>query len=127
MCADFKPQISGSVTATVAGMALSSYKASGGASNVPAVTITTVATATYSATFNNISVISVSGQDYAKFFLMINNVVLDTRRSGPDRNLTFDYTSNPLKLNPGDIVDIKVEHYFTGNLLDFEATIYGYA
>lgn len=125
--ADFKPQISGNIHATIEGMALSSYKASGSATNVPSATLTTIMTQPYSLTFNNISIISVSGQDYAKFFLVINSIVLDTRRSGPDRNLTFDYTSNPLKLSPGDVVDIKVEHYFTGSLLDFEATIYGYA
>lgn len=123
--ADFKPQTN--VNATIEGIALSSYKANGTALAVPANTLTTIMTASYSATFNNISIISVSGEDYAKYSLVINAATVDTRRSGPDRNLVFDYTSNPLKLSSGDVVDIKVEHFATGSLLDFEATIYGYA
>ena len=125
--ADFKPQIVGNVDATIDGVSLSTSKATGTATSVPANVKTTILTQSFSATFNNISIISVSGQDYAKYFLTINSVDIDIRRSGPDRNLTFDYTSNPLALYSGDIVDIKVEHYVTGNLLDFEATIYGYA
>lgn len=126
--ADFKPsQVSGSVDATIEGVGLSSYKATGTASNVPASTLTTILTTTYTPTFNNISIVSVSGEDYAKYYLVINTVTIDVRRSGPDRNLVFDYTSNPLKLNSGDTVDIKVEHFATGSLLEFDATVYGYA
>jgi len=117
----------GDIHATIDGVSLINFVTGGTAVNVPATTKTTILTATYSATFNNIALVSVSGQDYAKYFLTVNTVDIDTRRTGPDRNLDFDFKSNPLGLSVGDVVDIKVEHFFTGDLLDFEATIYGYA
>ena len=114
-------------TITIDGVALSSYKSVGLANSVPATTLTTILTSTYSTTFTNISIVSVSGDDYAKYTLVINGTDVDVRRTGPDRNLTFDFTSNPLALSSGDVVDIKVEHFRSGQLLDFNATIYGYA
>ena len=123
---EFRPsQVVGNVT--VDGVALSSSKAVGSVTAVPATTLTTIVTKTADASLTNISLISVSGDDYAKYTLVINTVLIDTRRTGPDRNLTFDFTSNPLKTSVGDVIDIKVEHFFTGDTLDFEATIYGYA
>jgi len=119
--------VTGNVNATIEGVALISYVTGESATNVPAITKTTILTATYSASFNNIALISCSGQDYAKFYLTVNSTDIDIRRSGPSRNLDFDFKSNPLGLKLGDIVDIKVEHFFTAELLDFEATIYGYA
>jgi hypothetical protein len=112
---------------TVDGVALSSSKAVGAVSAVPATTLTTIVTKTADANLTNISLVSVSGDDYAKYTLVINTVIIDTRRTGPARNLTFDFTSNPLKTSVGDVIDIKVEHFFSGDTLDFEATIYGYA
>lgn len=120
-------EVTGDVNATIEGVALISFAVKGAATNVPASTKTTILTATYSASFNNIALISCSGQDYAKFYLTLNTTDIDIRRSGPDRNLVYDFKSNPLGLSSGDVVDIKVEHFFTGDLLDFEATIYGYA
>jgi hypothetical protein len=108
-------------------VALISFSTNGIATNVPASTKTTILTATYSASFNNIALISCSGQDYAKFYLVLNTVDIDIRRSGPSSNVEYDFKSNPLGLSTGDVIDIKVEHFNTGQLLDFEATIYGYA
>ena len=120
-------EVTGDVNATIEGVSLISFVTGGTATLVPATTKTTILTATYSASFNNIALISVSGQDYAKYYLTVNAADIDIRRSGPARNLEFDFKSNPLGLSSGDVVDIKVEHFFTGDLLDFEATIYGYA
>jgi hypothetical protein len=120
-------EVTGDVNATIEGVALISFSSTGTATNVAASTKTTILSATYSASFNNIALISVSGQDYAKFFLTLNAADIDIRRTGPARNLTYDFKSNPLKLVSGDTIDVKVEHFFTGDLLDFEATIYGYA
>lgn len=119
--------VTGDVNATIEGVALISYVTGGNAAAVPASTKTTILSAVYSASFNNIALISCSGDDYAKFYLTVNTVDIDVRRSGPDRNLQFDFKSNPVGLSSGDIVDIKVEHFNAGDLLDFEATIYGYA
>jgi len=124
--ADFKPQTA--VSATIDGISLTEYNKIGTASNVPATTKTTIVTQAYVAgTFENLTMVSVSGEDYAKFFITINTVDTDIRRSGPDRNVTFDYTGAPYKLNPGDVVDVKVEHFVTGSLIDFDATVYGYS
>jgi len=123
---EFRPsQVVGNVT--VDGVALSSSKAIGTAISVPASTLTTILTKTADSSLTNISIVSVSGDDYAKYFLVINGSTIDTRRSGPDRNLQFDFTANPLKTVAGDVIDIKVEHFFAGDFLDFDATIYGYA
>jgi len=90
-------------------------------------TKTTILTQSFVAdTIENISIISVSGDDYAKYYLTVNNVDIDVRRTGPDRNLQFDFTGSPLALTIGDVVDVKVEHFSIGSFLDFDATIYGY-
>ncbi len=124
--ADFKPQTQTSTT--VEGISLTEYNKVGSVSNVVDNTKTTILTQAYVAgTFENLTLVSVSGEDYAKFFVTINTIDVDIRRSGPDRNITFSYTGAPYALSPGDIVDIKVEHFNTGDLVDFDATIYGYA
>jgi len=69
--------------------------------------------------------VSVSGTNYAKFYLAINGSDVDIQRTGPNLNLQFDFTGAPLELTTGDVVDIKVEHFNAGTE-DFEATIYGY-
>jgi hypothetical protein len=80
---------------------------------------------TYTAGSNkSISLISVSGTVYAKFQLYRNATLIETRRGGPDRTLTFEW-SKPLHLNTGDILDVKVIHYSIGTVAEFESTIYG--
>ena len=95
----------------------------GGVTSITPSTLTTIATFTASAAIN-ISKVSVSGTDYAKFQLFKNTVLIDTKRSGPERSIEFNY-NNPLKLIATDIIDIKVTHYVIGTMADFEATIYG--
>jgi hypothetical protein len=87
-------------------------------------TLTTVATLIANGA-NRIAMISCSGSGYAKFTVYINSVLKETKRSGPDRNVVFNY-NHPLTLTTGDVVDIKVEHYNVGSLEDFEATIFGF-
>ena len=86
-------------------------------------TVTTIVTYVASGT-KYLTKISCSGTDYAKFFLVVNTTTIEIRRSGPDRNAIFDF-DGALKLSDGDIVDVKVEHFVTGQTADFEATIYG--
>jgi len=119
--------VSGTVDTNITGVSLISFQSNGTVSNVVDSTKTTIVSATYSGTFNNVALISVSGGNYAKFFLTINTIDIDIRRTGPALNLEFDFKSNPLGLTTGDVVDIKVEHFNTGSLVDFEAVIYGYA
>ena len=105
-------EVTGDVNATIEGVALISFAVKGTATSVPAATKTTILSATYSASFNNIALISCSGQDYAKFYLTLNTADIDIRRSGPQRNLQFDFKSNPVGLSTGDVIDVKVEHFF---------------
>jgi len=109
------------------GISTVTFHNSGSVTNVPTSTKTTILTQLYVATtFENIVKVVVSGDVYAKFYLTVNSVDIDVRRSGPDRNLIFDFTGSSYALTTGDIVDIKVEHFDTG-LYNFESTIYGYA
>lgn len=121
---EFRPsQIFGSVTVDEA---LSSQKVFGTVTNVAESTLTTILTKTANTSLSKITVISVSGDNYAKFTLVINGITIDIRRTGPDRNLQFDFTANPLETSLGDVIDVKVEHFNVGETLDFDATIYGY-
>ena len=111
----------------VQGISIITFNTTGSATNVPISTKTTILSQTYSATtFENAVIVSVSGDVYAKYYFTVNGVDIDIRRTGPDRNLQFDFTGSPFALTAGDIVDIKVEHFDVG-LFNFEATLYGYA
>lgn len=92
--------------------------------NVPDNSQTTIVTYTVIAD-TRLSKIVVSGTDYAKFELFKNAVLVETRRTGPERNLDFNF-DNPLMLSTGDVLDVKVTHYNTGVLANFESTVYGY-
>lgn len=112
---------------TIEGIALITYNLPGSVTNVPDNTKTTILTVNYTlGTIENIALISCSGEDYAKFYMTVNGTDIDIRRTGPSRNLDFNFTGAPFKLNLGDVVDIKVEHFNIGSLVDFEATLYGY-
>ena len=79
---------------------------------------------TYTATGSDVvSRVIVSGEDYAKFTIVLNTVIKATARSGPDRNVFFDLN---LGLTVGDVLDVKVEHFHTGDTLDFEGSIIGF-
>jgi len=91
--------------------------------SVPDGSLTTILTFT-AASDTRLTRISVSGTDYAKFQIFLNTVLIETKRSGPDRSLDFIFNS-PLGLDAGNILDVKVTHYATGVLADFESTIYG--
>ena len=94
------------------------------ATSVPSNTLTTVLTLTANGT-NMITTISFSGEDYAKFGFYVNSTLKETMRTGPQRNGRF-YFVHPYTLESGDVVDVKVTHYFTGETLDFESTLYGF-
>lgn len=107
----------------VAPPAVVSPLAGGAVTNVPSGTPTTILTYT-AAVAARLTRISVSGTDYAKFELFLNTALIETKRSGPDRSLDFNFTA-PLGMDAADVLDVKVTHYATGVLADFESTIYG--
>lgn len=92
------------------------------AENVSYNTLTTILTFTASQD-TLISLIVCSGEDYAKFQLFINTDLVATKRSGNKRNVEWSFP-NSLLLRNGEILDVKVTHYFTGDVLDFEAGLY---
>lgn len=100
-----------------------SVLATGTALAVGSITLTTIVTRTAPAA-ETVSQISCSGQNYAKFTLVLNTVIIDTKRNGPGRNVDFIFFQ-PLALISSDILDVKVEHFQTGEINDFEATVYG--
>lgn len=92
----------------------------GTVANVTATTLTTIVS--YTALVDKgVTRISCSGTDYAKFSLVLNTVTIEYQRSGPSRNIEF----GPLKLSATDVLDVKVEHFITGDTANFESTIYG--
>lgn len=54
---------------------------------------------------------------------MVNTVIQATKRSGPSRNVEFDLN---LELSATDVIDLKVEHFATGQTSDFEGLILGF-
>ena len=96
-----------------------------GAASSPTVT-TIISQAFVAGAFENIVLVEVSGTNYAKFFLKVNGITIATKRTGPNLNLSFDFTGAPYALTAGDVVSVDVIHF---NLAaqDFEATIFGYA
>jgi hypothetical protein len=81
---------------------------------------------THTATVNeNIVRISMTGMEYAKFRIYIDTVLAETVRTGPDRTMALSFI-HPLALNVGQVIDIKVEHFVTGQTPDFETTLWGF-
>lgn len=95
---------------------------SGLISDVPDNVLTTILTLTASQD-HKIMRISCSGTDYAKYQLFIDTVLIETKRSSPERSIDFIFPS-PLLLNNGQILDVKVTHYYVSELANFESTIY---
>jgi len=95
------------------------------APSVPASTKTTVVTLAAGATDKFITAIFCSGMEYAKWFLVRNSADEIIQRTGPDRDQPFNFGS-PWKIPAGDVVDVKVEHFVTGETPDFEVSIMGY-
>jgi hypothetical protein len=87
---------------------------------------TVVTQAFVATTFENIVLVEVSGTNYAKYRLKVNGVTIATKRTGPNLNLSFDFTGAPYSLTTGDVVTVTVEHFNAGSE-DFESTIFGYA
>jgi len=95
----------------------------GAVTNVPASTPTTIVT--YTPTGDKvITRLAVSGTAYGKVELFTNASLIETQRMGPERNVNIEF-ANPLLLTSGTPLDVKVTHYVTGELNNFEATIYG--
>lgn len=97
--------------------------ATGSQVGVGANLLTTIVTYTAPAA-KSITRISVSGTEYAKYQLFKNASLIETKRTGPDRSTEFVFNS-PLVMSSGDILDVKVTHFYTGNTLDVESSIYG--
>ena len=71
-----------------------------------------------------ISDIIIGGTCYARFNIYLNTNLIFVIRSGPSRQANLSI-QRPLQITTGDIVDVKVIHYYIGSAEDFEATILG--
>lgn len=100
-----------------------SAAANGAVTGIPTTTLTTIVTFS-AASDTKITRIGCSGTCYAKYQLFLNTVLVETKRSGPERSIDFLF-NRPWAMVTGDVLDVKVTHYVTGGLEDFESTIYG--
>lgn len=97
------------------------YIQTGSIDTVPDSVQTTIITLT--ATQNhNIFRISCSGDVYAKYQLYVNSDLIETKRIG-NRDIDFIFNT-PLQVLNGQILDVKVTHYYIGKTVNFDATIY---
>lgn len=95
----------------------------GSISNISSSAESTIVTLTDSSNNHKVSKITCSGEDYAVYRLYIDTELIETKRSGPNRSLEFKF-DYPLLLEINQILDVKVEHFITGENLSFESTIY---
>ncbi len=66
-----------------------------------------------------------SGMEYGKWFLTVDSVDQMIRRGGSNRDVIWEFV-NPLKVSSGSVLDVKVQHFVTGETPDFESTVLGY-
>ena len=71
-----------------------------------------------------VSDIIISGTCYARFNIYLNTSLGFVIRSGPSRQANLSI-QRPLQLTTGDVLDVKVIHYYVGDVEDFEATLLG--
>jgi len=100
--------------------------ATGTADAVSPSTLTTITTLT-AVGEQTVSRAEVSGTGPGTATLVLNAAIIETRRFNGDRTTDFLFPSGPLKLDSGDILDIKVEHFAVPALetRDYTAVIYG--
>ena len=94
------------------------------ATSVASTVATTMLTYTPTADTNIIR-IGCGGEDYAKFQLFIDTVLLETKRSGPDRYADFSWAM-PFGLDALETLQVKVTHFHTGDTLDFDCALYAF-
>lgn len=124
MCADFKPQTQ--TSSFIEGISLTKFVSTGSTSMLDSVVATVHTQAYVSGSFENLTLVHASGSTNAVYTLFKNATKIDTQRSLPGRNVTFDFTGAPLRLVSGDVIDVKAEHFNTGVVESFDASIYGY-
>ena len=94
--------------------------------SIAASALTTIITRT-SLGSENIILITGSGEDAAKFEFFIDTVIKGTLRTGAGIGLNAVWAfTMPLALDLGQVLDVKVTHFHTGDTLDFEAGIYAF-
>lgn len=105
-------------------MASSQLLAYGELSSLAANTPTLLATYNpeMSLTSKFINHIACSGSFYAEFQLFVDLIKIETRRSGPGRNVDFEFAP-PLFLKPFTSISVYVVHY-KNDLGQFEASIF---
>jgi len=97
------------------------------ATNVSPSVLTTVLTLPIAGTIH-VTEISCTGEDYAKFQVFVDTTLIETKRSGPDRDAIFEYLW-PLKLLNGQVLDVKVIHFYSNGgsyTSNFNCTVKGF-
>lgn len=104
------------------GKDFSTVLAVGSVGPVAPATETTVAS--YTAVGNRrIAQVQCSGDVRAKWILYVDGSPIGTKRGG-DRNVEFDYDW-PIRIDDGQVLDVKVTHYKSLETPSFDASILG--
>lgn len=100
--------------------------ATGTSNAVSASTLTTVTTFT-AVGEQTVNRAEISGTGPGTATLVLNAAIIETRRFNGDRTTDFLFLGGPLKLDSGDILDLKIEHFAVPALetRDYTAVIYG--
>lgn len=102
-----------------------SVLATGSITGIASSTLSTIVTYTNtSGSQESVSRVAGSGTVPAIYLLVLNTVTIEEQRSGPDYKVNFAF-NGPLKLDNGDILELKVRHGFATTTRDFQSSIYG--
>ena len=91
---------------------------------VAADVLTTLVSFTMTASDKNVTRVSASAELYGKFDVLKNSVQIETKRSGPARNVEFIFQN--FAFVAGDIIDVKYTHSYSGKTPEANASIYGF-
>lgn len=100
--------------------------ATGTSNSVSSSVLTTITTLTASGE-QTVSRAEVSGTGPGTATLVLNAAIIETRRFNGDRTTDFLFPGGPLKLDNGDILDVKIQHFAVppAETRDYTAVIYG--
>ena len=120
--ADFKPsQVTGDLSVTQEPEVV---LAEGTDANVVEDVATTIVSFLMTASDKNITRISASAELYGKFDVLKNSVQIETKRSGPERNVEFIFQN--FAFVAGDTIDVDYTHSYAAKTPEANASVYGF-
>jgi len=93
--------------------------------SVPSNTLSTIANYTAPQNVRIVKVV-ISGQESARHGLYVNTVEKGIKRATPGLDTEFEFAGYPLPLSSGQVLQVRSEHFYSGETPTFETTVYGY-